>query len=131
METDEDVGVHTGLIILLEEGIYIKAPERVCHLCPWIGRLKDRHIQSCRCQPFPFPTPSVASAPMLVAHSLTCSGVSITVRCSPVWGRRGHTPPLIVMHWDFGGLPRGHTAPVQGVSLASVISPTPGALLAC
>ena len=37
METGEYVGVHTGLIILLEEGIHIEAPEHVCHLCPWIS----------------------------------------------------------------------------------------------
>ena len=89
METGEDVGAHASFIILLEEGIYIEAPERVCHLCPWIGLLKDWHVQSCRCQPFPLPTPSVAFAPMLASCSLTCSGVSIRVWCSPVWGRRG------------------------------------------
>ena len=70
----------------------ISVPECVCHLCPWIGRLKDRHIQSRGCQPFPFPTPSAASVPMPVARSLTRSKVSIRVRCSPVWGRRGQTP---------------------------------------
>ena len=91
-ETGDDVGVHTSLIILLKEGIYIKAPERVFHLCPQISRLKDRHIQSCGCQLFPLPTPSAASVPMLVAHSLTCSEVSIRVWCSSVWGRRGQTP---------------------------------------
>ena len=91
-ETGEDVGVHTGLIILLKKGIYVKAPERVCHLHPWISQLKDRHIQSRWCQPFPFPTPSVASVPTLVASSLTCSGVSIRVWYSPVWGGRGQTP---------------------------------------
>ena len=36
-ETGEDVGVHTSLIILLKEGIYIKAPECVSHLRPWIS----------------------------------------------------------------------------------------------
>ena len=66
-ETGEDVGVHTSLIKLLEEGIYIEVPEREHHLRPWIGQLKDHHIQSRRCQPFPLPTPSAASAPMLVA----------------------------------------------------------------
>ena len=85
-------GGHTGLIILLKKGVYIKAPERVHHLCPWISRLKDRHIQSCWCQPFPLPTPSVASVPMPVAHSLTHSGVSIRVWCSPVWGGEGKIP---------------------------------------
>ena len=91
-ETGEDVGVHTSLIVLLKEGIYIEVLERVHHLCPQIGRLKDRHIQSCRCQPFPLPTPSAASAPMPVACSLTHSAVSIRVWCSPVWGRRWQTP---------------------------------------
>ena len=37
METGKDVGVHTSLIILLKEGIYIKVPERVHHLHPWIS----------------------------------------------------------------------------------------------
>ena len=91
-KTGEDVGAHTGLIILLKKGIYIEAPECVHHLCPWIGQLKDQHIQSRWCQPFPFPTPSVASAPMPAAHSLTRSGVSVRVWCSPVWGGRGQTP---------------------------------------
>ena len=36
-ETGKDVGVHTSLIIMLEEGIYIEVPERVRHLHPWIG----------------------------------------------------------------------------------------------
>ena len=36
-ETGKNVGAHTSLIILLEKGVYIKAPECVCHLCPWIG----------------------------------------------------------------------------------------------
>ena len=36
-KTDEDVGAHTGLIILLKKGIYIKMPERVHHLHPRIG----------------------------------------------------------------------------------------------
>ena len=39
--------------------------------------LKDQHIQSYGCQPFSLPAPSVAPAPMPVACSLTCSGVSI------------------------------------------------------
>ena len=91
-ETGEDVGVHTSLIILLKEGVYIEVPECVHHLHPQIGRLKDQHIQSCRCQPFPLPTPSVASVPTLVARSLTHCGVSIRVWHSPVWGRRGITP---------------------------------------
>ena len=91
-ETGEDVGAHTGLIILLQKGIYIKMPEHVHHLHPWISRLEDRHIQSHWHQPFPFPTPPVASVPMLVACSLTRSGISIEVWCSPIWGGRGQTP---------------------------------------
>ena len=89
METGEDVGVHTSLIILLEEGLYIKAPEHVHYLHPWISQLKDRHIQSRGCQPFPLSAPSVASEPMPVARSFTCSGVSIRIWHSSVWGRRG------------------------------------------
>ena len=89
METGKDVGTHTSLIILLKKGIYIEAPERVCHLHPRIGRLKDGHIQYSRCQPFPLPTPPVASVPMPASRGLTCSRVSIRVWCSPVSGRRG------------------------------------------
>ena len=40
METGENVGAHAGLIILLEKGIHIEAPECVRHLHPWIGRFK-------------------------------------------------------------------------------------------
>ena len=36
-ETGEDVRAHTSLIVLLKKGIYIKAPEHVCHFCPWIS----------------------------------------------------------------------------------------------
>ena len=91
-ETGEDVGAHTSLIILLKKGIYIEAPEHVHHLRPWISGLEDWHIQSCGCQLFPLPTPSMASAPMLMTCSLTHSGVSIRVWCSPVWGGRGKSP---------------------------------------
>ena len=91
-ETGKDVGEHTSLIILLEEGVYIEAPERVHHLHPWIGQLKDWHIQSRGHQPFPLPTPSVASVPMLAACSLPHSGVSIRVWCPTVWGRGEQTP---------------------------------------
>ena len=92
METGEDVGAHTSLIILLKKGIYVEAPERVRHLRPWISRLEDRHIQSRGCQPFPLPTPSAASVPTPATRSLTRSGVSIRVWHSPVWGGRGQTP---------------------------------------
>ena len=43
----------------------------------------------------------------------------------------GEPPPPTVVHWDFGGLPRGHAAPVWVVSLASVTSSTLEALLTC
>ena len=130
-ETGEDVGAHAGLIILLEEGIHIKAPECVCHLGPWISRLKDRHIQSHGHQPFPLPTPSAAPVPMLAAHSFTHSGVSIRVWCPSVQGGGGKPPLPTVVYWDFGGLLHGCTAPVWVVSLASVTSSTPEALLTC
>ena len=122
-ETGEDMGAHTSLIVLLEEGIYIEAPECVHHLCPWIGRLKDQHIQSCGCQPFPLPTPSAASAPMQAARSLTCSGVSIRVRCPLSEEEGGKPPPPTVVHWDFRGLLHGCTATVRAASLASIIPP--------
>ena len=87
-ETGKNVRAHACLIILLEEGIHIKPPECVRHLHPWIGRLKDHHIQSRRHQLLLLPTPSAAPASMLVACSLTCSGVPIRVQCSFVWGGR-------------------------------------------
>ena len=62
--------------------------QSVCHLCPWIGQLKDRHIQSCRCQLLLLPTPSAAPASMPAACSLTCSGVPIRVWCPSVYGGR-------------------------------------------
>ena len=47
-------------------------------------------------------------------------------------GEEGNKPPPpTVVHWDFGGLPCGCTAPVQVVSLASVTSSTPEALPTC
>ena len=66
--------------------------QSVRHLHPWLGQLKDWHIQSHGHQPFPLPTPSAASARVPVACSLTCSGVSIRVQCPPVQGRGGQTP---------------------------------------
>ena len=43
-EAGKDMWVHTGLIILLKEGIHIKMPECVHHFRTWISRLED--IQS-------------------------------------------------------------------------------------
>ena len=60
VETGKDMRAHSGLIILLKEGIHIKTPECVHHFRTWISRLKDRHIQSCRSQLLLLPTPSVA-----------------------------------------------------------------------
>ena len=36
-ETSKDMRAHTGLIILLEEGVHIKMPECVRHFCNWIS----------------------------------------------------------------------------------------------
>ena len=83
-ETGKNMRAHACLIILLQEGIHIKPPECVHHLHPWISRLEDQHIQSCRSQLL-LPTPSVVPVSMLMDCSLTCSGVSIRVRCSSVW----------------------------------------------
>ena len=88
METGKDVRVHACLIILLEEGVHIEPPECVHHLHPWIDRLKDRHIQSHRCQLLLLSTPFAAPASMPAAHGLTRSGVPIGVRCPSVWGGR-------------------------------------------
>ena len=85
VETGKDMRVHSGLIILLKEGVHIKLPECVCHFRFWINRLEDWHIQSCRSEPLLFPTPSAAPALMLVACGLTCREVTIRVWCSPVW----------------------------------------------
>ena len=83
-ETGKNMRAHACLIILLKEGIHIELPECVCHFCPRISQLEDRHIQSCGSQPL-LPTPSVASALMLMDCGLTCSGVPIGVQCSSVW----------------------------------------------
>ena len=51
---------------------------------------------------------------------------------APLSGEEGgKPPPPTVVHWNFGGLPRDHAAPVQEVSLASATSSAPEALLAC
>ena len=88
METSKNVRAHACLVILLEEGIHIEPPKCVCHFCTWIGRFKDRYIQSHRHQLLLIPTPSVAPAPMPAAHSLTCGGVLIGIRCPSVRGGR-------------------------------------------
>ena len=93
METGKNVRVHTCLITLPEEGIHIKPPECVCHLHPWIKRLKDRHIQSHRCQLLLLPTPSVAPASMPAARGLTHSGVPIRVQCPLSEEERSKPPP--------------------------------------
>ena len=85
IKTDKDMRVHTGLIILLKEGVHIKTPECVCHFHTWISQLKDRHIQSCRSQPLLLPTPFAAPVTASTACGLTCSGVTIRVWYSPVW----------------------------------------------
>ena len=77
IETGKNGGVHACLIILLKKGIHIEVPECVHHLYPWIGQLKDWHIQSHRCQLLLLSTPSVAPASMPVACGLTHSDVPL------------------------------------------------------
>ena len=84
-ETGKDMETHTGLIILLKEGIHIKMPECVHHFHTWISQLENQHIQSCRSQPLLLPTPSAAPVTVLMACGLTCSGVTIRVRHSSIW----------------------------------------------
>ena len=84
-ETGKNMRAHACLIILLKEGIHIKLPVCVCQFCPWISRLEDQHIQSCRSQPLLLPTPSAAPVSTLMDCGLACSGVPIGVQCSPVW----------------------------------------------
>ena len=85
VETGKNMRAHACLIILLEERIHIEPPECVRHFCPWISRLEDRHIQSCRSQLLLLPIPSAAPASMPTDCSLACNGVPIGVRCSPIW----------------------------------------------
>ena len=48
---------------------------------------------------------------------------------APLSGEQGGEPPLPTgAHWDFGGLPHSHMAPVWGMSLTSVLSPIPEVL---
>ena len=63
--------------------------------------------------------------------------VSLTVEyplesVAPLSGEEGGEPPLLTtVHWDLGGHPHGHTAPVQEASLASAISFTVEDLPTC
>ena len=75
--------------------------------------------------------------PLQPLHLHWWPAVSLTVEyplksSAPLSGEEGGEPPLpTTVHWDLGGLPRGHAAPVWEVSLASVTSSTPEALPAC
>ena len=84
VETGKDMRAHTGLIILLKEGVHIELPECVHHFHSWISQLEDRRIQSCRSQCLLFPTPSAAPVLTLMACGLACSGVTTRVWHSPV-----------------------------------------------
>ena len=130
-ETGKDVGVHTSLIILLKKGIYIEAPEHVCHLRPGSVDLKIGISNLAGASHF------LSLLPLQPLHLCRHSTVSLAVECpsesgAPLSGEEGgDPPPPTVAHWDFGGLPRGHAAPVWGVSLASVLSPIPEVLPSC
>ena len=127
METGKNMRVHAHLIILLKEGIHIKPQECVHHLCPQIGQLEDRHIQSCRCQAL-LPTSSVAPVSMLTACSLTHLWSTHLDPGAPLSSEEGgEPPPPTIVHWDLGG----HAAPVQVVSPALAVSSTVEALPAC
>ena len=130
-ETGKNVRAHACLIILLQKGVHIKPPECVCHLRPWIGRLKDWHIQSHRHQLLLLPAPSPAPASMLAARSLTHSGVPIGVLCPLSEEEGGKPPPSTAVHWDLGGHPHSCTAPVWEASLVSAGPSTVWALPAC
>ena len=75
--------------------------------------------------------------PLQPLHLCWWPAVSLTVEYpsesgTPLSGEKGGEPPLLtVVHWDFGGLPHSHDAPVWAVSLASVLSPIPEVLPSC
>ena len=75
--------------------------------------------------------------PLQPLHLCQWSTVSLAVEylsesSAPLSGKDGgKPPPPTVVHWNFGGLLHGITAPVWVVSLALVTSSTPEALPTC
>ena len=130
-ETGKDVGAHTGLIILLKKDIYIEAPEHVHHLRPWIGQLKDWHIQSCWGYRF------LSLLPLWPLCLCWWPTISLAVEYpsesgTPLSGQEGgKPPPLTVVHWVFGGLPRGCAVLAWVMGLALALSPIPEGLPSC
>ena len=75
--------------------------------------------------------------PLQPLHLCWQPAVSLTVEYpsesgAPLSGEEGgKPPPPTTVHWDLGGHPRGHAAPVWEVSLALATSSTAEALPAC
>ena len=75
--------------------------------------------------------------PLQSLHLCRWPMVSLTVEypsesSAPLSGEEGGEPPLpTTVHWDLGGHPCGHAAPVWEASLASAIPSTVVALPAC
>ena len=130
-ETGKNVRAHACLIILLEEGIHIEPQECVRHLCPWIGRLKDWHIQSRRHQQLLLLTPSTAPAFTPVACSLTHSGVPIRVRCPSIRGGRRQASSAHHCALGFRWSSTWLHSPWTGGKPASAVPSTALALPAC
>ena len=130
-ETGKDVGVHTILIILLEEGVCIEAPEHVCHLCPGSVNLKIGISNLAGASHFL----SLLPLQHLCLHRQPVVSLAVEYPLEsgiPLSGEEGgKPPPSTVVHWDFSGLPCGCAAPVWAVSLASVLSPNPEVLPSC
>ena len=70
--------------------------------------------------------------PLQPLHLCWWPAVSLAVEYPLESGEEGGEPPLpTTVHWDLGGHPHGHTAPVQEASLASAIPSTAVALPTC
>ena len=92
LQTGVNVRHHALLLILVQPSLHVKPPQGKHHICIWIYRFENQHVQTCRSKAFLILPPPPPVMPLTCCF--THIGVSIRICTFSIrrgWGRVSRT----------------------------------------